>query len=285
VGRRRELERARLGCVARRGEGAQLSNADLSFHALQWLQYAYLQQGRYRAARALIDTARTVLAGIDVAQAGYSDARYTVRSLEFLYASNSGDWSGVCGSATEAPPGRVGASDRERGMHAAAAYQTAIIAMSCGRVDGPAVEFVKKQNSSIPAGDPSRPTYVTAQAHLDAVAATQRGDFARAVDVLQPVAAAPARPPVGPPGALRTHELLGESLVRAGRAREAVVAYERALELTPKRATALLGLARARRAAGDLAGASEAYTQLLANWHGADPGIPGLDEARQGSGR
>ncbi len=25
----------------------KLSNADLSFHALQWLQYGYLQQGRY----------------------------------------------------------------------------------------------------------------------------------------------------------------------------------------------------------------------------------------------
>ena len=31
---------------------------ELSFHTLWWLQYGYLQQGRFRAARALIDTAR-----------------------------------------------------------------------------------------------------------------------------------------------------------------------------------------------------------------------------------
>jgi cytochrome c-type biogenesis protein CcmH/NrfG len=80
---------------------------------------------------------------------------------------------------------------------------------------------------------------------------------------------------------LRTHELLGESLLRAGRAQDAAAAYERALQLTPKRASALLGLARAKRAAGDSAGASAAYRQLLANWHAADPGIPGLDEARR----
>ena len=29
----------------------KLSNADLSFHSLQWLHYAYLQSGRYRASR------------------------------------------------------------------------------------------------------------------------------------------------------------------------------------------------------------------------------------------
>jgi hypothetical protein len=43
-----------------------LSPADLSFHALQWLQYGYLQQGRYRAAQALVDTARAVLAAVDM---------------------------------------------------------------------------------------------------------------------------------------------------------------------------------------------------------------------------
>jgi tetratricopeptide (TPR) repeat protein len=259
----------------------KLSNAELSFHTLQWLQYAYLQQGRYRAARALIDTARAVLAGLDLALPTYSDARYAVRSLEFLYAANTGDWNAACASATEPPKSRVGSSDRERGMHAAAAYQTAIIAMSCGKTDAPSIQFVKTQAQSLPADDPSRGTYVTMQAHIDALAAAQRSDFTRMIEVLQPAAAAAARPPVGPPGALRTHELLGEALLQAGRAQDAVAAYERALQLTPKRASALLGLARAKRAARDSAGASAAYRQLLANWHAADPGIPGLDEARR----
>jgi tetratricopeptide (TPR) repeat protein len=168
-------------------------------------------------------------------------------------------------------------------MHATAVYQTAIIAISCGRPDAPAIQFVKAQLQSLPASDPSRATYAVAQTHLDAIAAAQRGDFARMTELLQPAAAGPARPPVGPPGALRTHELLGEALLEAGRAREAVTAYERALELTPKRAAALLGLARARRAAGDSAGASAAYAQLVANWHGADTNIPELNEAKKGS--
>jgi tetratricopeptide (TPR) repeat protein len=259
----------------------KLSNADLSFHTLQWLEYAYLQQGRYRAARALIDTARAVLKGIDLTQPIYTDARYAVRSMEFLYAANTGDWTRVCRSASGPPAARVGTSDRERGMHATAAYQSAIMAMSCGKTDAPSVRFVKTQLQSLGADDPSRAAYATAQGHLDALAAERSGDFARMARVLEPAAAAPTRPPVGPPGALRTHELLGEALLRAGRGQDAVAAYERALQLTPKRASALIGLARARLAAGDSTGASAAYRQLLANWHAADPGIPGLDEAKR----
>ena len=31
---------------------------EADFHSLNWLQYGYLQQGRWKEARALIDTAR-----------------------------------------------------------------------------------------------------------------------------------------------------------------------------------------------------------------------------------
>src|SRR5262245_8297914 len=34
---------------------------ELSWHSLRWLQYSYLQEGRYRDARMLIETARTIL--------------------------------------------------------------------------------------------------------------------------------------------------------------------------------------------------------------------------------
>ena len=76
----------------------KLPNSDLSFHSLQWLQYGYLQAGRYKDARQTIATAREVLSGIDLAHAASSDARYTVGFLEFQQAANTGDWSGaVCG--------------------------------------------------------------------------------------------------------------------------------------------------------------------------------------------
>jgi cytochrome c-type biogenesis protein CcmH/NrfG len=70
------------------------------------------------------------------------------------------------------------------------------------------------------------------------------------------------------------------ALPTAARARDAVAAYERALTLTPNRSPALLGLARARYAAGDTAGAADAYRKLLVNWKDADPDLADLAEAR-----
>lgn len=86
----------------------------------------------------------------------------------------------------------------------------------------------------------------------------------------------------GPPVAPKpSHELLGEVLLDAGRAAEAKVAFQRALELAPGRSLSLLGLSRAARASGDLAVADKALAALAANWHAADPDTPGLTEARQ----
>ncbi|MGQ0704439.1 MAG: tetratricopeptide repeat protein [Gemmatimonadales bacterium] len=76
---------------------------------------------------------------------------------------------------------------------------------------------------------------------------------------------------VGPPERVFALELLGEELIADGRAAEAVTVYADVLKLCPNRSRALLGLTRAKTAAGDPAGAAEAMTGLLANWQRADP--------------
>ena len=121
----------------------------------------------------------------------------------------------------------------------------------------------------------------TAQVHATLIGVL-RGDDVPAKS-LDAATMAPDQPLVGPPLTLRTNELLGEIHLKQGRPAEAVADYERALKTTPSRAAALLGLARARTAAGDRAGAREAYRQLLANWHAADADLPQIAEARGGS--
>jgi Flp pilus assembly protein TadD len=120
-------------------------------------------------------------------------------------------------------------------------------------------------------------------AMIDAVALQAKGDHAGAIAVLSPIAQAPARAPVGPPLLPRVHELLGASLLVEGRSAEAVAAYEQALSLTPNRASALIGLARACAAAGDRVKAAAAYRRLLDSWHRADAGLGELAEARTGA--
>lgn len=76
----------------------------------------------------------------------------------------------------------------------------------------------------------------------------------------------------GPPAVVKpAHELLGEVLLSLARYAEAQREFERALELTPKRALSLRGLIRAAEGAKDTATANAARRTLEQIWHSADP--------------
>jgi tetratricopeptide (TPR) repeat protein len=75
----------------------------------------------------------------------------------------------------------------------------------------------------------------------------------------------------GPPDVVKpTHELLGEVLLGLKRPREAQRQFQRALDLAPRRALALLGLWRAATAAGDQPQAARALAELRNVWKAAD---------------
>ena len=258
----------------------KLSNADLSFHALQWLHYGYLQQGRYRAAAAIIDTARNVLAGVNLDNVAYSDARYVISQLEFMQSAHTGSWR--AGTCAEEPPQRAApSSDRERSQQMQELQNRAIASAYCGNANAPNIVALRKRLEGLAENDPMRRALTQTLVVADAVLAQRNSDYARVIELLTPITNAPARPPVGPPALPRVYELLGEALLKNGRAADSGVAYERALALTPKRSEALLGLARARAGAGDNAGSAAAYRELLVNWERADQGIAGLEEAKK----
>jgi tetratricopeptide (TPR) repeat protein len=68
---------------------------------------------------------------------------------------------------------------------------------------------------------------------------------------------------VTPGPTLPADELLGDLLMEQKRFADALAAYKTSLELYPKRFNSLLGVARANRALGDNAAAREAYVKLL----------------------
>jgi tetratricopeptide (TPR) repeat protein len=258
----------------------KLSNADLSFHTLQWLHYGYLQQGRYRAAAALIDTARNVLAGVNLDNVAYSDARYVMGQLEFMQSAHTGSWR-VRTCAEEPPQRRAPTSDRERSQQMQELQNRALTSAYCGNASAPNISALRQRLEGLPENDPAHRALTQTLTVVDALLARKNRDYARVIELVTPLTSAPARPPVGPPVLPRIFELLAEALLEVGRAPEAVTAYERALKLTPKRSEALLGVARARAAAADNAGAAAAYRELLVNWEHADEGIRGLDEAKK----
>jgi tetratricopeptide (TPR) repeat protein len=118
---------------------------------------------------------------------------------------------------------------------------------------------------------------------LEALAARAAGDLDTAIERFR-AALVLSPPPVGPPYVIPSDELLGGAFTDAGLFTDAEAAYEAAVERRPNRVQALLGLARARAAGGDVAGAAEAYRQRLDSWHAADADHPDLEEVRRGAG-
>jgi tetratricopeptide (TPR) repeat protein len=259
----------------------KLTNADLSFHALNYQQYSELQLGKHAASRAAIAKAQKALAGVDLATGSHIDARYAVSELAFQHAANTGDWSKeICG-LIGAPQGHVppGSMGRELGFRTRTRYHAAVATVMCGDRDAALAALRASQPQP---GDVTGRLLPLALRHAELLAylaGTAPADLEALLADAPPTSA-----PVGPPQTLRTDELLGEARLKARRAREAVAAFERALQQTPNRSPALLGLARARAAAGDAAGAADAYRKLLENWRDADRDLPALKEVREGAG-
>ena len=258
----------------------KLTTADLSYHALEWLHYGYLQQGRYRDAGALIETARQAISQADLTAPNSVDARASLGKLLFAQAAATNEWSGeVCDLRENAT--RVSTQEREVTFQARSSYLAAVAAVACGRSDV-SVDTLRTRIAGLPAGDFRTRMLKAALLHARLLTAIRK-DAGDDLNDLIAEASMAGNPPSGPPPGLRNLELQGELLLKIGRAKEAVAAYRQALQLTPKRSEALLGLARACRAAGDTQGATEAYGLLLANWHRADAGINALAEARTGA--
>jgi tetratricopeptide (TPR) repeat protein len=118
------------------------------------------------------------------------------------------------------------------------------------------------------------PIDVITEQELEALAYLAAGQRDSAVALLRDAAAKEDALPVdfGPPTLLKpTHELLAETLLEVGRAKEAQAEFRRALVVTPKRSRVLLGLMRASTAAGDNVAAAAASKELRDVWHRADP--------------
>ena len=245
-----------------------------SWHTLNWLQYSYLQQGRWRNARALIDSARALLRNPPADYWGDSDARFVLSELLFRYASETGSgWADVApavkaqGSDTRSP--RAVNSTGAANFHAAAA---AVLAGDTIEAHNLVARIRARADDSAPAMRRARDQVLIGQ--LEGLMASSRGDSTAAIAAWQRASAAEeAIAPLGPPIMLVSHEWLGDLLLKSGKPAEAVGAYQKALERRPGRSRAMLSLARAQRAAGDEKAAAEWYKRVTQVWHAADADV------------
>lgn len=234
-----------------------------SYHSLSWLQYSYLQQGRFRKAAEAVATMEAV-----ALESGDASLKGTAASMRARQVVESRQWSSTKG--------------RTRFDNADELFA---IGMGAARTGDALTAGLARQEMARRADSPQtgdrRPLAAIMELQLGALA--ERNSEA-AVRLLESAVAAERQlpPPLGPPALMKSsHELLGEILVELGRPQEARARFEEALAAHPNRSASVLGLARALDAAGERERARERYRAFLDNWAHADAGRPELDEARR----
>jgi len=280
------------------------------YHSLQWLQYIYLQQGRYSKAEDLLAIVRKDMSefaasnkpGPNPFASSYTEmvATFVVEterwdSAETLLAplrANSGpssagydaapmDSMSHCSTPTTAPRSVIRGETLPifiRGLTAAAKSSPE----AQQRIAD--LQAMTKPLSATPA--PINSLRITGleirQLEIDAVLHAAKGNFVEAVELLRKAAALDDSlpPPSGPPSLIKpAHELLGDILLRAGRPKEAAQQFDISLLREPNRARSLLGVARAAAKMGDAERAGFVYANFVRQWQQADLELPELREA------
>jgi tetratricopeptide (TPR) repeat protein len=259
-----------------------------ALHAMDYQVYAYLQTGQDAAARRILHRLPEVTARFDANAIGGavpgSGALFAVAAMPARYALERGAWADA--AALEAPATAVAWVDAVR--HFARALGTA----RSGKPEAASADIARLatlRDKLSAANDAYWSGQVEIQRRVaEAWVAFAEGRRDAAIDMLRAAADAEDatdKSAVTPGPLAPARELLGEMLLEAGRAKEALAAFETAMTKEPNRFRGIAGAARAAEALGDRARAGRYYTQLLEVARAADTERPELRRARVAAGK
>lgn len=276
-----------------------LSVAQRDYHSLSWLQYEWLQQGRFSKTKEAIALVESAFAATKTpaASARQNASASPQHSGGHGYAEGSEIGRGSNEAALRNDRGSMRAryiieSERWKEMQGQRTFDNIeeLFALGLSAVNlGDAARVRAVIGELTNAAAPAQPAELREQAGLmlremQALDLFAQGQQARAFAALDQAVTLQNRMPrpIGRPMPVKdVNELYGELELQMGRAGPAATWFERALNRTPNRSRALLGLARAYRNAGDAAKARAAYKKFLNNYRLADPGLPEVAEARE----
>jgi len=249
----------------------------LNYHALQWLEYSYLQLGRYDDAKARLEMMtryardsgspqalwyHAAMRAAWIVETGGREAPAAIRSDDTQVSAAAADLFATGYAA-------LLAGDRAAAEAAAAAIgsrrATAAAGHLCGQTGG--------------ATDTSKNDLVVAEvlrSSLRALIERDRGNTEEALALLDEATATEEAMPLdfGPPIVVKpSNELYGEVLLGLGRPQEARAQFEKALARAPRRSLSLAGLARAAQAAGDSSTVAKACAELNDVYARADKSV------------
>ena len=227
-----------------------LGSDDRGYHALWWMQYAYLQKRNFEKARENLAVIES-----DAAESGSRLARSHHAYMRSQLMIDAQQWD-----ADLAPVDDEGIDDRGWGSNALAEGMRAV---KTGR-PGAARQWLAKVRNRKGSSRGAESLPIVAL-ELEALLLLNDKKVEEAVGKLREATEIESGTAFGygPPfPAKPSFELLGDVLLTLDRPAEAKEAYEASLQRTPRRALSLLGLEKAAKAAGDAEAASRAAEEL-----------------------
>jgi hypothetical protein len=246
--------------------------AENRLHAMEFLEYAYLQVGDDEKARAILAEAGTVSqAAVDRRYAEYYpivQARYPA-----LFAIETQNWEMAAHLKLIAP------EDRDSAGVTLLAHAVAAGHLQDRTLASEAVQAIDALTAKNPS-QPGHPGEKVLHDEIHAWADFAKGDTSGAEALLRPIADRQDKIGKGEVE-LPAREMLAEMFLLRGNARAAEGEYEVSLKHDPNRFNALLGAGRAAQQLGQHAKAVQYYRALVANCPGATgPAVKELEHAR-----
>ncbi len=259
--------------AARRYEIQQHLDAvwDQRLHAMDYMAYAYLQEGRDAAARRLVEDAARMQR---VTPAHASAAEYALTAIPARYALERGRWGDAAALTLRqdlAEPGAIAVTHFARAIGAARSGDTlqarAALAALGAVDDALAAGHVPIWPGTVHAQRLAASAWL-ALAERDTASALRLAREAAELEETTP------KHPVTPGALLPARELQGDLLLQVGRPADALAAYTVSLARAPRRARSLAGAVEAARRAGDHEAErrwAREYRTLMAHADGGRP--------------
>ena len=269
------------------------------YHSLQWMQYAYLQLGRYEKAASLLDTMKKSWAEFPKDQPrSLSDGGYILARMAASYLVETQQWDKaetILGPALPQSTGESPEADKSSRVLATLAETPIIfsrgLAAAMDKSALQAQESITALRKISREPNPDSMPFVNELRHsaelqamnISATLDIAQGKHNAAIRKMEQATALidAAPPPSGPPLSIKpVHELFGEILLRAGRPDAAAKHFDKALGRYPDRARSLLGAAAAATQNGDSRQALTLYSKFIDQWQHADPQLAEIQAAQ-----
>jgi hypothetical protein len=248
-------------------------------HAMDYLEYAYLQIAQDGSAKAVVDELLSFRrsAGTNL------PAAYAVAAIPVRYALERRDWPAA---AALSEPAIGFPLERFPWAEAMIAYARALGDARTRNIAGAQAEIDRLQ--SLEDKLKGQDTYWANQVEVQRLAAAGiladvQGDGKKAVALVRAAADLDAtmdKHPATPSSVLPARELLADLLLELNQPAAALAEYRAMLSTDPNRFRSLLGEARAAKQTGDATAAHDAYGRLVTLSNPDGPTRPELAEAR-----